>query len=291
MTHAMKLSADDSELLIELLCCVIAADKKVSAREVRFVSDLLSSLGLQTQRDVLQSRIVTYCKAIHGQGAKAYAEALSERLAPYSGTAVASIFHRVQPELANSDGQVSPAEQQIAARLIAALSLSGTPSVQQKPERTITRSSQDKATNPSSFSQAGQSAKESGTAAWKVAAAVMCVFPYGVYLLWNHPTLGRSKWWWRFALAWPVIVGILGAMGSPPQQKSGGARASRVESLKSKIHAGMTQQQVLAAIGRPLKKTRVKNPVPGLQDEDWSYEKDKFAVFFKDGIVLWTIPE
>jgi hypothetical protein len=69
----------------------------------------------------------------------------------------------------------------------------------------------------------GRSAAADGdpvTAPWKVALAIMLLFPYGLYLLWNHPTLGKRKWWWRCALAWPFIVGLIGAVGSGPPKSS-----------------------------------------------------------------------
>lgn len=38
-----------------------------------------------------------------------------------------------------------------------------------------------------------------------VGTAIMVFFPVGLYLLWKHPVLGRSKAWWYAGIAWSVL--------------------------------------------------------------------------------------
>ena len=49
----------------------------------------------------------------------------------------------------------------------------------------------------------------------KVAIAIAVFFPYGFYLLWNHPTLSKRMSWWCGGIAYVLFAMYLGAGGSP----------------------------------------------------------------------------
>jgi hypothetical protein len=398
------LSNEDLDLLVEMFCCVIAADKKVSGREVDVVITALTELGQTTHRDALKTKVVDYCKAVHKKGVDSYVADVLQRAKRLAGLPLATSFIEAQPTLLCADGASTPDEERVSQQIVECLSgvlvaaenepipdvpleepaatfgtsmlgtakssmaLAGAtaertkittvtlpaafialgkhctaskafsaefPSIyaaiarlaeetkataeklaasstastfagkaQELASRGMTLAisqkqsvqyqklmhdlgkavyeSQGAASGPKDLCEriskckqrlehlatsvtthsrelkdsavgVGRSAVEAATSSakpatsstpqqatqigtsnesvrspdkevtpavpsWKVAAALVCLFPYGIYLLWNHPTLGRSKWWWRFAMAFPFIVGILGAIGSPPRK-------------------------------------------------------------------------
>jgi hypothetical protein len=60
-----------------------------------------------------------------------------------------------------------------------------------------------------------------------VAVAIAVFFPYGLYLLWNHPTLGKKTVWWAGAIAY-IGFGLL-----IPSPKDSGHRGSKLAALKA----------------------------------------------------------
>lgn len=59
-----------------------------------------------------------------------------------------------------------------------------------------------------------------GVEPWKLALAIGLIYPYGLYLLWNHPTLSSNKWWWRCAIAWPVVFSLMRAPFNTKKERS-----------------------------------------------------------------------
>jgi hypothetical protein len=49
----------------------------------------------------------------------------------------------------------------------------------------------------------------------KVALAIAIFFPYGFYLLWKHPTLGKKLGWWIGGIAYVVFTAFVLGNGSP----------------------------------------------------------------------------
>ena len=211
------LGNEDFDLLLEMFCCVIAADKKIGGRELNVVADALASVGYRSQGDELRARLVECCRKIHRHGVGPYVDRLCSRVQSTVRPEVAEAFTRYESQLVNADGVATLEEKELSAKLVKALNASQSivpgvkPAASSMPQRAASiEANQSNAASPKPESTAT-------TPPWKVAAALVCVFPYGIYLLWNHPTLGRSKWWWRFAIAFPFAVGLVGAVVSPPK--------------------------------------------------------------------------
>jgi hypothetical protein len=52
---------------------------------------------------------------------------------------------------------------------------------------------------------AGSTSQSQPASPLKVAIATIVFWPYGLYLLWNHPTLGKRTNWWLGGIAYVVL--------------------------------------------------------------------------------------
>ena len=71
-THEQRLS-----LITQMMCCLIAADAKVSSSEIDVVYDSLVGIGLPVTHDEFRTRVIEACKAIHKNGALQVASSLA----------------------------------------------------------------------------------------------------------------------------------------------------------------------------------------------------------------------
>ena len=120
-SHLAKLGRPETDLLIQLLCSVVVADKTVSGREVRLVVDTLIRAGAPVTDVEAKEAVITYCKRIHAVGLEKYVGALLPQVSLHAGTPLADVFASVQKDLMNADGHASDAELRLSDRILAAL--------------------------------------------------------------------------------------------------------------------------------------------------------------------------
>lgn len=116
-----RLTDSDRTVLIEMFCCVIAADKKISGKEVQVVVDALASMGCDTSSGTVKNEVVEFCKAIHKKGVDAYVADLLPTLTSKSGTQLAKLFIDAQKGLLEADGQATSDEKIVSECLVTAL--------------------------------------------------------------------------------------------------------------------------------------------------------------------------
>jgi hypothetical protein len=121
MSANTLLSNEDLDLLVEMFCCVIAADKKVSGREVDVVITALTELGQTTQREALKTKVVDYCKAIHKKGVDSYVADVVQRAKRLAGLPLATSFIEAQPTLLYADGSSTPDEERVSQQIVQCL--------------------------------------------------------------------------------------------------------------------------------------------------------------------------
>ena len=122
MSANTLLSNEDLDLLVEMFCCVIAADKKVSGREVDVVITALTELGQTTQKEALKTKVVDYCKAIHKKGVDSYVADVVQRAKRLAGLPLATSFIEAQPTLLYADGSSTPDEERVSQQIVGCLS-------------------------------------------------------------------------------------------------------------------------------------------------------------------------
>jgi hypothetical protein len=122
MSSLASLSDTDLDLLVEMFCCVIAADSKVSGRELSVVTDTLTSLGHSPDANVLKTAVVGYCKAIHKKGVDDYVADLLQRARRLAGLPLATSFIEAQPTLLYADGASTPDEERVSQQIVECLS-------------------------------------------------------------------------------------------------------------------------------------------------------------------------
>ena len=120
-SHLAKLGRPETDLLIQLLCSVVVADKTVSGREVRLVVDTLIRAGAPVTDVEAKEAVITYCKRIHAVGLEKYVGALLPQVSLHAGTPLADVFASVQKDLMNADGHASDAELRLSDRILAEL--------------------------------------------------------------------------------------------------------------------------------------------------------------------------
>lgn len=196
MNSTPQLSASDQSLFIEMLCCIAAADKKLSGKEVKSISDALATAGCHSPQKELEAEIVKYCQAIHKQTPERYVDANHFRFQTEATSAVTALFLKAQQPLMSADGGASDDEVRISKRLSDLLAA---------------RQDTDKKPAPD---------QDANREPWKVALAIALFFPLGLYWLWKHPTLSKRKTWWRGAVAYAVIISILGAVDDRTKSRS-----------------------------------------------------------------------
>lgn len=122
MSSPAILSESDLGLLVEMFCCVIAADKKVSGRELSAVTDALTSLGHSPDANVLKAKVVEHCKLIHKKGVDAYVADLLPRVQRLAGLPLATSFIEAQSTLLHADGASTPDEERVSQQIVECLS-------------------------------------------------------------------------------------------------------------------------------------------------------------------------
>jgi len=124
-SHGPKLGRPETDLLIQLLCSVVVADKTVSGSEVKLVVDTLIQAGAPVTALEAKEAVITYCKRIHTVGLEKYVGALLPQVSLHEGGPLADAFASVLSDLMNADGVASDAEQQLSDRILAALGRAG----------------------------------------------------------------------------------------------------------------------------------------------------------------------
>jgi len=118
---SVDLTEKDRTLLVEMLCCVIAADKKISGREVQVVVDTLAGIGCKQSGGDVKNTVLDFCKAIHKRGVDAYVADLLPQLTSKAGAQVAKLFIDAQKTLLEADGQATSDEKIVSECLVTAL--------------------------------------------------------------------------------------------------------------------------------------------------------------------------
>ena len=257
MPPKMTLSDSDADLLVQMLCCVIAADKRVSGKEVQVVANTLAAVCSTLPLEAVKEVVVKYCKEIHAKGVDKYIAELLPRLAARQDSAIAGVFGQVQQALIAADGESSPEEERVAASLLAAFR-----DQQNKGNSAQSATEPAGSSEPSVVAVGSDSVPAAGcieTEPWKVALAIGLCFPYGLYLLWNHPTLNKSKWWWRGAVAYSIYALIVMASAGTNKQKSSRAPESPKDSVTTSASNEYYDKGV--SEGRPLGESYPRQPV------------------------------
>lgn len=124
-SHSHKLGRPETDLLLQLLCSVVVADKTVSGSEVKLVVDTLVRAGAPVTALEAKESVITYCKRIHTVGLDKYVSVLLPQVSLHAGAPLADVFASVLSDLMNADGTASDAEQHVSDRILAALGRAG----------------------------------------------------------------------------------------------------------------------------------------------------------------------
>jgi len=202
-----------------MLCCVIAADKKINRKEVQAVVATLADCSTKVPESVAEV-VVTYCKDIHAKGVDKHVLELVPQLAARRDSSLSDIFDKARQTLIGDDADSTEKERRVADRLAAAFlnpqtNRTGNPSVPLTVgSGTPVAVAEGTETTAATVTQ--------GIAAWKVAVAIWVFFPYGLYLLWNHPELSKNKWWWRCGIAYAVVALVVAINGADKRKHQSG---------------------------------------------------------------------
>lgn len=101
-------------LITQMMCCLIAADARVSSSEIDVVHDCLVGIGLLQSHATFRDRVITACKAIHSQGAIVVARSLVEELELLRGKPLAQMLLQLQDDVIRADGRLTHAERAVA---------------------------------------------------------------------------------------------------------------------------------------------------------------------------------
>ena len=118
----MPLTEHDKTLLIETLCCVVAADGRVSGREVAVIAEALTQAGCPTTREDIRPLVIEMSKQIHAPGVRRYTDSLGAKLASLRGTDLASVMHKSLIALMMADGKATDQETEIIRQFRQAVS-------------------------------------------------------------------------------------------------------------------------------------------------------------------------
>ena len=127
MSLNTTLTTSDADLLLQMLCCVIAADKRVSGKEVQVVADTLSAVGDATFASGVKDVVIRRCKEVHSKGVDVYVAELIPLIAAKQGSALTAAFTRVANDLMKADGEATAEEQRVASLLIQAMGAAQAP--------------------------------------------------------------------------------------------------------------------------------------------------------------------
>ena len=121
-THEQRLS-----LITQMMCCLIAADAKVSSSEIDVVYDALVGIGLPVTHDEFRTRVIEACKAIHKNGALQVASSLAAPLEAFRRTPLSKMLLQLQDDVIRVDGQLTESEKAVARVFSDALRGDGEP--------------------------------------------------------------------------------------------------------------------------------------------------------------------
>ena len=112
----------DARLVVQAMCCVIAADGRVSGSEIDVVFDAMAGIGLRLSKERFRDEVIGSCKRIHRRGVLAVAEGLISRLEEIRGSSLAATIQQLQDDVMRSDGRVTESEKAVVAMFRNALS-------------------------------------------------------------------------------------------------------------------------------------------------------------------------
>jgi len=202
MSTTSTLQPSDRDLLLRAIACLIAADRRVSGREVETAALTLSGLGCDVSAQDLKRVLVPLCQEAVRRGVDV------------SATEVACDLSRVR----------NPDLQKMVDKSVSALladSQGGSDEERRVAQILLTRSSGRTASKPEDLCATEGSGKRgarptrpavSAWATWKLAIAIVLLYPYGVYLLWKRPVQRGNKLLWGLVCVYPFIVGALGSI-------------------------------------------------------------------------------
>jgi len=107
-------------LVINAMCCVIAADGRVSGSEIDVVFDALTAIGHRQTPEAFRELVIKTCKEIHRRGVFAVADSLCRSLAMLDGS-LARLLIQLQDDVIQSDSRVTESEKVIAKKFRDAL--------------------------------------------------------------------------------------------------------------------------------------------------------------------------
>lgn len=113
----MPLTEHDKTLLIESLCCVVAADGRVSGREITVIAEALTQAGCPTTREEIRPLVIEMSKQILARGVRRHTDSLKTELASLHGANVASVLQKSLVALMMADGKATQQETEIVRQL------------------------------------------------------------------------------------------------------------------------------------------------------------------------------
>lgn len=108
-THEQRL-----DLITRMMCCLIAADAKVSSSEIDTVYDSLVGIGLPVTHDEFRTRVIEACKKIHADGVLQVASSLATPLEALRRTPLSKMLLQLQDDVIRVDGQLTESEKAVA---------------------------------------------------------------------------------------------------------------------------------------------------------------------------------
>lgn len=112
----MPLTEHDKTLLIETLCCVVAADGRVSGSEIAVIAEALTQAGCPTTREEIRPLVIEMSKQIHVRDVRRYADRLATQLSGLRNTSVGAVLQKSLVTLVAADGKDTEPETEIVRR-------------------------------------------------------------------------------------------------------------------------------------------------------------------------------
>ena len=109
----MTLTDSDKDLLLKAMCCVVAADGRVSGREITVIAEALTKAGFPTSPEQIRPAVIELSKTIHEKGTSLYARDLAARLFVSCDRDVATALLESLDALVNADGRATKRESEI----------------------------------------------------------------------------------------------------------------------------------------------------------------------------------
>ena len=187
------ISHEDQDMLLQILCCVAAADGRVGDKELAVIANALGTIGSTLSHSTIRVLVTEYCKLIHARGVDKFVESLIPSVHESRDARAVQACMVAIPTLTAVNGRHNAVADQMAMRLLAAIKASEE-RLEDGPGGGLRTRTSDEETITG------------GMQPWKVAAAIFLFFPLGLYLLLKHPTLRRNRLWWGIALAYSAFV-------------------------------------------------------------------------------------